>query len=48
MPQTLTVKDVPEDKVDEAVQNLKNAGATNVTKTKQADGKFTLTATFPD
>ena len=47
MAQTV-VKDIPADKVDEAEQNLKNAGATDVQRTQQADGNFTLTATFAD
>ncbi len=48
MPRTVKVPNVPADKVAEETQNLKNAGATSVVATPQADGKVTLTATFPD
>lgn len=48
MSQILTVKDVPAEKVAETTENLKNAGATDVAAEQQPDGKFTLTATFPD
>ena len=47
MAQTV-VKDIPADKVDEAEQELWDAGATDVQRTQQSDGKFTLTATFAD
>jgi hypothetical protein len=34
--------------VDVTIQGFKNAGATRVTKTKQDDGKYTITAYFDD
>jgi hypothetical protein len=45
---TVVARDVPEDKVEATTEGFMNAGATKVVKTKQDDGKFTLTATFPD
>jgi hypothetical protein len=48
MPRQETLKDVPADKVEQVVQDFKAAGATKVTKTKQSNGKFTVTATFDD
>jgi hypothetical protein len=48
MPRTSTLTDVPADKVDDVVQDFKDAGATNVEKTKQPDGRYTVVATFPD
>jgi hypothetical protein len=45
--QTLTIKDVPPGDVDQSITDLKGLGATDVTKTAQADGNFTLVATFP-
>ena len=48
MPTTETTKDVPEDKVEQVMSDYKDAGATKVEKTKQADGKWTIVATFPD
>jgi hypothetical protein len=42
------LKNVPADGVDQKVQDYKDAGATNVEKTKQSDGSFTITATFDD
>lgn len=48
MPRQETLKDVPADKVDQVVQDFRNAGATNVTKIKQTDGKYTVTATFDE
>ncbi len=47
MAKTRTLKNVPPDKVDDVVQQFKDAGATKVTKTKQADGNYTVVATFP-
>ena len=46
--QVVVVKDVPADKVDDTIEGFNNAGATKVEKTQQANGKFTLKATFPD
>jgi hypothetical protein len=48
MEHVVVVKDVPADKVDELMQGFTDAGATAVTKTEQANGKFTVRATFPD
>jgi hypothetical protein len=48
MEQEVVVRDVPADKVDAVSQGFTDAGATNVEKTEQPDGKFTLRATFPD
>jgi hypothetical protein len=48
MEQVILVKDVPADKVDDVIEGFKNAGATEVTKSPQTNGKFTLRATFPD
>jgi hypothetical protein len=48
MSQNLVLKNVPADKVDAAIADLKKWGATDVQKSKQPDGAFTLTATFPD
>ena len=39
---------VPANKVDEMTNMFKAAGATDVKKKKEADGTFTLTATFDD
>jgi hypothetical protein len=48
MEHVVVVKDVPADKVDELMEGFTDAGATAVTKTEQANGKFTVRATFPD
>jgi hypothetical protein len=48
MPRTETLTDVPESEVDQLVQDFKDSGATKVEKTKQANGKYTVVATFPD
>jgi hypothetical protein len=48
MEHVVVVKDVPADKVDDLMQGFTDAGATAVTKTEQANGKFTVRATFPD
>jgi hypothetical protein len=42
------LKNVPADKVEQEIQDFKDAGATDVKKTEQSDGKFTITATFDD
>ncbi len=39
---------VPADKVDKMVAMFKAEGATDVQTQKDADGTFTVTATFPD
>jgi uncharacterized protein with GYD domain len=46
MPHTETIKDVPDDKVDEVVQDFESEGA-KVEKTEQSNGKWTVVATFP-
>jgi len=48
MSQNLVLKNVPADKVDATIADLKKWGATAVDKAQQPDGSFTLTATFPD
>ena len=45
--QTLTIRDVPPGEVEDSTTILKKLGATDVTKTAQADENFTLVATFP-
>ena len=47
MPTQETLKDVPASEVDAIVQDFKDAGATNVVKTQQPDGRYTVVATFP-
>jgi hypothetical protein len=44
---TEVLTDVPAKKVKQVVNDFKASGAT-VTKTKQDDGRFTITAKFPD
>jgi hypothetical protein len=46
--QQLIVRDVTQERLQRTVQGLKDAGATNVDPKRQADGKYTVTATFPD
>ena len=41
-------EDVPSEKVDSKIKICKASGATSVEKTAQANGKFTITATYPD
>jgi hypothetical protein len=50
MPRTETLTDVPANEVDQVVQDFKDAGATDVTKTEEpkGSGKYTVVATFPD
>jgi hypothetical protein len=45
--QTLTIRDVPPGELEQSITDLKKLGATDVTKTAQDDGNFTLVATFP-
>ena len=47
MPRTERLTDVPDDEVDQLVEDFESVGA-EVTKTKQDDGNWTVTATFPD
>jgi len=44
----VVARDVPESMVDVTIEGFKNAGATRVTKTRQPDGKYTITAYFAD
>jgi spore germination cell wall hydrolase CwlJ-like protein len=39
---------VPEDEVDEKMEDFRFSGATSVTKTRQPDGRFTIIAIFKD
>jgi|GEM_PF-3091867 hypothetical protein len=41
-----TLKDIPTDHVDAVVQDFKDSGATEVKKTAQGDGKYTIEAIF--
>lgn len=43
MPKTRTLPDIPDSEVDMIVQDLKDEGATEVTKTKQANGLWSVT-----
>jgi hypothetical protein len=43
---TETLNDVPDSEVEQVVQDYKDEGAT-VTKTRNPDGTWTVTATFP-
>jgi hypothetical protein len=47
MDQTLTIKDVPPEDVDQSIADLKKLGAKDVKKIAQDDNNFTLVATFP-
>ncbi|MBB1094063.1 hypothetical protein [Rhodopseudomonas pseudopalustris] len=48
MPQILITKDVKADDVDLLTAAFKKAKAISVEKKEQSNGKYTLTATFPD
>lgn len=48
MAQVVVNKDVPPGDVDQLMADFKKVGATKVEKTKQPDGNFTVTATFPN
>ena len=41
-----TIRDVPADAVDSVVHDFKDSGATEVKKTSQSDGKWTIEAVF--
>jgi hypothetical protein len=43
---TEILKDVPPGDVKEVMQDFKDAGAISVTKKKQDDGNYTITAVF--
>jgi hypothetical protein len=48
MASTKTLHHVSDDLVDQVVQDFKSEGATDVTKTKEADGNgWVVVATFP-
>lgn len=40
------MKDVPDSRVAEVIAMLKASGGTNIKQTKQADGLWTIEATF--
>jgi len=48
MAYTTELDKVPAGPVDQVIQDFKDAGAIQVTKTAQADGTFTVVATFAD
>jgi hypothetical protein len=48
MKHTSEIDDIPPSKVDQVVQDFKDAGAASVTKQKQDDGNFSVIATFDD
>jgi hypothetical protein len=41
-----TIRDVPAAELDRVTQDFKDSGASEVTKTKQPNGKFTVEARF--
>jgi hypothetical protein len=41
-----TLVDVPADRVEAVTRDFQDSGATEVQKTKQPNGKFTIVATF--
>jgi len=41
-----TLVDIPADHLEGVIQDFKDSGATEVQKTKQPDGKYTIVATF--
>ncbi len=47
MPRVETLKDVTESKKQQVMEDFKDSGATKVEAKKQANGKYTITATFP-
>ena len=44
----LLAKNVPAEDIDEMVKSFEKLGATNIKKTKNADGTFNLEGSFPD
>lgn len=46
MARTEELEDIPESSVDQEMQNFRDAGAAKVTKVKQSDGNYTVTAYF--
>ncbi|MGA2465844.1 MAG: hypothetical protein ABSH06_16010 [Thermodesulfobacteriota bacterium] len=47
MPRVETLTDIPDNDVDKVVSDFESEGAT-VTKTRQANGMWTVVATFPN
>lgn len=47
MPKTEILTDLPDSELAQVVEDFESEGAT-VSKTKQPDGLWTVTATFPD
>jgi hypothetical protein len=47
MARTVVINDVPEDSVDQVIADFESEGA-SASMTRQPDGKFTVTAVFPD
>ncbi len=45
---TKKLTDIPPEDVDDVVSDFESEGCTNVVKTLQPNGKFTVTATCPD
>jgi hypothetical protein len=49
MSYTRTLRHVPDDTVDQVIQDFKSEGASSVDKTKEEDGNgWMVVATFPD
>jgi hypothetical protein len=48
MAHTSEIDEISPDKVNQVVQDFKDAGATNVTQTEQANNTFSVIATFAD
>ena len=42
------IRNVPADEVDAVEQLFEDSGATSVSRAKEEDGEFTVTAIFPD
>jgi hypothetical protein len=47
MPRVEVLTDIPDSQVDQVVEDFESEGAT-ATKTRQANGLWTVRATFPD
>jgi hypothetical protein len=41
-----TIRDVPDDAAEAVIRDFKDSGATEVQKTRQPDGKWTIEARF--
>jgi hypothetical protein len=48
MAHTSEIDNIPADQADQVVQDFRDAGATNVIKSQQVDGNFSVIATFGD